>query len=318
MQTVQRRSILLLAAAGVLPAARAAGFPDKPIRIVVPYPPGGGGDTQTRMLATALAADLGQPVLVDNRAGANGALGSRAVATAPADGYTLLFTTATQILLAPLLNTDSGFTAADFTPVVGLSNQPQIIVVPAASPIRKLSDLVERGKAPGAKLAFGSAGIGSLSHITGERLNTATGARYLHVPYKGAGALLTAVLGGEVDYTYLVGSAAASQLKGGTLRGIAVVDSVRSPAVPDVPTLKESGIEGFTQTAWFGLVAPAKTPKAVVALLHQKIAAILRRPEIRARLEQESAVAWPVGPEEFAAVLRSDAPVYAEAMKVLK
>ena len=322
MDTSSRRQFLLaLAAAGVLPArqARAAAYPDKPIRIVVPYPPGGGGDTQTRMLATALATDLGQPVLVDNRAGANGALGSRAVAAAPADGYTLLFTTATQLLLTPLMGADAGYTAGDFTPVAGMSSQHMIIVVPAASPLRTMADLVQRGKASGAKVSYGSAGIGSLSHIMGERLNGATGARFLHVPYKGTGQLMTAILSGEVDYTYVVGSAAAGHLKSGSLRALGVIDKARSASLPDVPTLKESlGLDGFTQTAWFGLVAPAKTPKPVVDLLHQKIAAVLQRPEVRARLEAESAVSWPVSPDELAAVLKADAPVYAEAAKIIK
>ncbi len=321
MTTLPRRHFLALAAAGAcaVPQAWAQAFPDKPVRIIVPYPPGGGGDTQSRMLAQALATDLGQPVLVDNRAGANGALGSRTVATSPADGYTLLFTTATQLLLTPLMAPDSGFTVADFTPVSGLSSQQMIIAVPAASPIKSMADLVQRGKVPGAKVSYGSAGIGSLSHIMGERLNAATGAKFLHVPYKGTGQLMTAILSGEVDYTYVVGSAAVGHLKSGTLRPLGVIDRTRSPSLPDVPTLKESlGLDGFTQTAWFGFVAPAKTPRPVVELLHQKIAAVMNRPEIRARLEQESAVSWPVSPDELAAVLKADAPVYAEALKFIK
>ncbi|MDB5856850.1 MAG: uncharacterized protein JWQ76_539 [Ramlibacter sp.] len=322
MPPIPRRSfVAAVAGAALLPLhqARAAAFPDKPIRLIVPYPPGGGGDTQSRMLATALAADLGQPVLVDNRAGANGALGSRAVAMAPADGYTLLFTTATQLLLTPLMSADSGFTAADFTPVAGMSSQQMIIAVPAASPLRTMADLVQRGKSPEAKVSYGSAGIGSLSHITGERLNAAAGTHYLHVPYKGTGQLMTAILSGEVDYTYVVGSAAAGHLKAGTLRALAVVDKVRAPSLPDVPTVKEAvGLDGFTQTAWFGIVAPARTPKPVVDLLAQKISAVFKRPEVRAKLELESAIAWPAGPDELAAVLKADAPVYADALKIIK
>lgn len=297
------------------PPAGAHSFPDKPIRIVVPYPPGGGGDTQTRMVGTLLSAALGQPVIVENRPGANGAIGTRFVAGAAPDGYTLLFTTATQLLVTPLLNKDAGFTVSDFAPVAGLSNQPMIIVVPPSSPIRTVADLIEAGKAKDAKVAFGSAGIGSLSHITGERLNAATGARFLHIPYKGTGQLMTAALSGELTYTFVVASAAIGHLKAGTLRPIAVVDATRSLAVPDVPTLREAGIDGFTQTAWFGLVAPAKTPKAVVDLLHEKIAKVLSQPEVKTRLLQESAAPWPVGPAEFAAVLRSEAPIYAEALK---
>lgn len=322
MFTPSRRHFLLaLAAAGVLPASptQAAVFPEKPIRIVVPYAPGGGGDTQTRMLAQALAADLGQPVIVDNRPGVNGALGSRQVAGAAADGYTLLFTTATQMLLTPLMGGDAGYTMGDFTPVAGMSSQQMILVVPAASPIRTMADLIQRGKSADAKLSYGASGIGSLSHIIGERLNAVAGTRYLAVPYKGTGQLMTAILSGEVDYTYVVGSAAAGHLKNGTLRALAVVDKARSPSLPDVPTIKEAtGLDGFTTTAWFGLVAPAKTPKPVVELLSQRISAIFRRPEIRARLEAESAVAWPAGPEELAAVLKVDSPIYAEAAKTIK
>ncbi|RYG27827.1 MAG: tripartite tricarboxylate transporter substrate binding protein, partial [Burkholderiales bacterium] len=182
-----------------------------------------------------------------------------------------------------------------------------------------MEDLIQRGKAPGVKVSYGSAGVGSLSHITGERLNAGTGTRYLHVPYKGTGQLMTAILGGEVDYTYVVGSAASGHLKSGTLRPLAVIDSVRAPSLPDVPTLKEAiKLDGFTQTAWFGLLAPARTPQPVVELLHRKIATVLNRPEIRARLDQESAVAWPVGPDKLAAVLKADAPIYAEAAKIIK
>lgn len=320
MDSLQRRSfVVAMCAAAALPQARAATFPDKAVRIIVPYPPGGGGDTQTRMIATALAAELAQPVIVENRAGANGALGSRAVAAAPADGYMLLFTTATQLLLTPLITADAGFSVNNFTPVVGLSSQQMIIVVPAASPLRTMADLVQRGKAPDAKVSYGSAGIGSLSHIMGERLNAATGMRYLHVPYKGTGQLMTAILSGEIDYTYVVGSAAASHLKAGTLRALGVIDKARAAFMPDVPTLKESlGLDGFTQTAWFGIVAPAGTPRPVVDFLYQKISAILKRQEVRTRLEQESAVSWPASPEELTAVLKADAPVYAEALRILK
>lgn len=315
-----RRTLMLGLVAAALPTlpAWSSTFPDKPIRIIVPYPPGGGGDTQTRMLAQALTADIGKPVIVENRPGANGALGSRQVAGAPADGYTLLFTTATQLLLTPL-GADAGYNAEDFTPVAGMSSQAMIIVVPATSPIRTMADLLQRGKSPDAKLSYGASSIGSLSHIIGERLNAAAGTRYLAVPYKGTGQLMTAILAGEVDYTYVVGSAASGHLKNGTLRALAVVDKVRSPALPDVPTVKEAtGLDGFTTTAWFGLVAPAKTPRPVIDLLAQKISAVFRRPDIRARLEQEGAVAWPAGPEELSAVLKSDAPVYSEAAKTLK
>lgn len=323
MTHLRRRDVLIasLGAATLLPPQNtwAATFPDKPIHIIVPYPAGGGGDTQTRMLANALMADLGQPVVVENRPGANGALGSRQVAGAPADGYTLLFTTATQLLLTPLMGGNVGYTPAAFAPVSGISSQQMIIVVPAASPLRSMADLIQRGTAPNAKVSYGSAGIGSLSHITGERLNAATGTQYLHVPYKGTGQLMTAILAGEIDYTYVVGSAATGHLKNGSLRPLGVIDRTRSPILPDVPTLKEAiNVDGFTQTAWFGLLAPTRTPRPVVELLHQKIAAILNRPEIRAKLEKESAVSWPVGPDELAATLESDAPVYAEAVKVIR
>lgn len=322
MPALSRRHLVAGLGAVALAAMRplhASTYPDRPIRIVVPYPPGGGGDTQTRMLATALSSELGQPVIVDNRPGANGALGSRQVAGSPADGYTLLFTTATQVLLTPLMNPESGYKLADFTPVSGMSSQQMIVAVPATSPIRTMAELIQRGKAPDAKVSYGSAGVGSLSHITGERLNTAAGTHFLHVPYKGTGQLMTAILAGEVDYTYVVGSAAAGHLKAGTLRPLAVIDRVRSPSLPDVPTVQEAiQLDGFTQTAWFGLLAPAGTPRPVIEMLHQRIAAILARPEVRAKLDQESAIAWPVSPDELAATLRADAPVYAEAMKVIR
>ncbi|TFZ02887.1 tripartite tricarboxylate transporter substrate binding protein [Ramlibacter henchirensis] len=321
MSMPSRRQALTITAAFLVPLHRAYGstFPEKPIRLIFPYPAGGGGDSQARLLATELSADLGQPVIVDNRPGANGALGSRAVATAPADGYTLLFTTATQLLLTPLLTADSGFSASDFTPVSGLTNQQMFLVVQASSPVRTLGDLLQRGREANAKLSYGSASVGSLSHITGERLNAAAGTKFLHVPYKGAGQQMTAILSGEIDFTLAVGATVAGHVKAGKLRALAVMDSTRSPAMPDVPTVKEAGgLDGFTQTAWFGIVAPAKTPRAIVDLLHQKLAAVLQRPDVRSKLEQQGSVPWPVSPDELAAVLKAEAPVYAAAAKFVK
>lgn len=323
MRTILQRAILTaicviaLGANGYL--AHAQSFPSKSIRIVVPYPPGGGGDTQTRMLAKVLAEDLGQPVVVENRPGGNGLIGTKLVADAPPDGYTLLFTTATQLLVTPLLQKDTEHLREKLTPVSGLSNQPTIIVVPTGSSIRSLRELIDSGKAQDAKVTYGSAGPGSLSNIIGERLNAATGARFVHVPYKGTGQLVTAILAGEVTYTYVVGSAAVAHLRAGNLRPLAVVDSVRSPSVPDVPTVKEAtGLDGFTQTAWFGLMAPAETPKPIINLLHQKIAKVMNQPDVREKLIMQSAVSWPVGPKELDAILSSDAPIYAQSVKQMQ
>ncbi|MDO8278177.1 MAG: tripartite tricarboxylate transporter substrate binding protein [Burkholderiaceae bacterium] len=318
---VNRRWLLAatlgVATALAAPAALAQNFPSKPIRIVVPYSPGGGGDTQTRMLGKLLSEEIGQPVIIENRLGSNGLIGTRFVAGAPADGYTLLFTTASQLLLTPLMTKEPGFSLDDLTPVVGMSNQPMILVVRPESPIRSVADLIRIGRAENAKVSFGAAGLGSLSHIVGERLNKATGTKYLAVPYKGTGDLMTAVLAGDVDYTYVVTSAAAGHFKAGTLRPVAVVDAVRSANLPNTPTLKEAGIEGFTQTAWFGLMAPAKTPKPVLDFLNQKVSKILNHPDVKAKFAQDSVVPWPVSPGELAAILKSEAPIYAEAAKML-
>lgn len=310
-------AIFAAGAALAAPASFAQNFPSKPIRIVVPYAPGGGGDTQTRMLGKLLADEIGQPVIIENRMGSNGLIGSRYVAGAAPDGYTLLFTTASQLLLTPLMTKEPGFSLEDLTPVIGMSNQPMIIVVRQESPIRSMADLIRIGRAENAKVSFGAAGLGSLSHITGERLNKAVGTKYLAVPYKGSGDLMTAIVAGDVDYTYLVSSGATGHLKAGTLRPIAVVDTVRSGTVPNTPTLKELGIDGFTQTAWFGLMAPAKTPKPVLDFLYQKIAKIMNHPEVKAKFAQDNVAPWPVTLAELAAVLKSDAPVYAEAAKML-
>jgi tripartite-type tricarboxylate transporter receptor subunit TctC len=318
MTDLTRRHLLMaLAAAGAVPSAWSSGFPDKPVKIVVPYPPGGGGDGQSRMVSAGV--DLGQPVIVENRPGANGALGSRLVAGAPADGHTLLFTTATQLLLTPLLTPEAGFTAADFAPVCGLSSQPMFIVVPGSSPIKSLAELLQRGRAPDARMSYGSASIGSLSHVTGERLNAAAGTKFLHVPYKGTGQMMTAILSGELDYSFVVGGAAAAHMRNGGLRTLAVIDSQRSPAFPDVPTVKEAGgPDGFTQTAWYALVAPAKTPRPVIEVLHRKISAVFKRPDIKAKLEADSSVPWPATPDELAAAMKAEAPIYAQAVKYVK
>jgi tripartite-type tricarboxylate transporter receptor subunit TctC len=290
-------------------------YPARPIRIVVPYPPSGGGDGQTRLVAARLAEQFGQPVIVENKPGANGAIGTAEVARAPADGYTLLFVTAAQVLMTPMSNKDAGFKLEDLAPVGGLSRQPLFLTVPYSSPFRSVGDLIAAGKAGGASVAYASAGVGSLSHLLGEMLNARTGANFTHVPYKGVSQIVVALLSNEVTYSFVIGSAAMGQFKANRLRPIAVLGTGRSSLMPDVPTMQEAGLDGFSLNTWFGFMAPAATPGPIINVLQRQLAKILNEPEIRNKLEQVVAEPWPATPDEFAAVLRAEASLYEAAAR---
>lgn len=270
-----------------LPAlAQAPAFPSKPMRIIVPYPAGGATDVSARLVAQRLQEELKQNVIVEDRPGASGNLGMVALLQSPADGHTLAMSLTGMLSINPTTYSKAGFTAADVAPVARVMLAPLVLVVPLDSPWKTVQDLMTAGKAAGkGGLPYGSTGAGGISHVASELVNAAADGNYTHVPYKGGAPLVQALLTSEVRWGLLGTADARAQIQAGKLKALGQLRATRSELWPDLPTLTEQGLRGGVDfDMWFGLVAPAKTPSAVVAMLNQKVAQIVAEPEFRRRL----------------------------------
>lgn len=296
-----------LAAAQSAPSASsAAGYPTKPIRLVVASAPGGGTDFVARVLGQKVTESIGHPLVIDNRGGAGGTVGSDIVAKSPPDGYTLLMVFVNFAIhpsLYPKLPYDP---AKDFAPITTLAATPLILVVNPKVPANSIKDLIALAKAPGSRLNYAAPGVGSLGHLAGELFKTMTGTNISHVPYKGGGPSITALIGGEVQMYFSTMPAALAQVKAGRLRAIAVSSAGRAASEPNIPTIAESGVPGYDVAGWFGLLAPARTPRAVVARLNAEFVKALKTAEVRERLTHEGLQPLGSTPEAFAAMLRND------------
>ncbi len=308
----------LIAAA---PAALAQSFPSKTIRIIVPYPPGGATDVATRLLAPRLQEELKQNVVVENKPGASGNLGMVELLRSAPDGHTLAMSLTGMLSINPATYKQAGFTAADFVPVARVSLAPLMLVVPLDSPWKGVNDLVAAGKAAGkGGLPYGSAGAGGLSHLASELINSAAASGYTHVPYKGGAPLVQALMANEVKWGLLGTADARGLIQGGKVKAIGQLRGTRSELWPDVPTLTEQGVKGGVDfDVWFGIVAPAKTPKEVVTLLNQKIAQITAEPEFRKKLNELGGVSPASGNsiEAFADVIARELAVLPKTAKDL-
>ncbi len=274
--------------AAVPALAQSAPFPNKPIRIIVPYPAGGATDVSARLVGQRLQEELKQAVVVDNRPGASGNLGMQALLQSPADGYTLAMSLTGMLSINPATYAKAGFTAADVVPIARVMLAPLVLVVPLNSPWRTAQDLIAAGKAAGkGGLPYGSTGAGGISHVASELVNAAADGNYTHVPYRGGAPLVQALLTNEVRWGLLGTADARAQIQGGKLKALAQLRATRSELWPDLPTLTEQGLRGGVDfDMWFGLVAPAKTPPAVVSMLNQKVAQIVAEPDFRRRLSE--------------------------------
>jgi len=301
----------LVAAAPAL--AQTAGFPSKPMRIIVPYPAGGATDVSARLVAQRLQEELKQNVIVENRPGASGNLGMVALLQSPADGHTLAMSLTGMLSINPTTYSKAGFTAADMAPVARVMLAPLVLVVPLDSPWKTVQDLVSAGKAAGkGGLPYGSTGAGGISHVASELVNAAADGNYTHVPYKGGAPLVQALLTGEVRWGLLGTADARAQIQAGKLKALGQLRATRSELWPDLPTLTEQGLRGGVDfDMWFGLVAPAKTPPAIVAMLNQKVAQIVTEPEFRRRLAELGGVSPTNGNtiEAFNAVIQQELAV---------
>ena len=308
------QSALVCAAAGASSAAGAQSA--KPVRLIVPFTPGGSSDILARTLAPKLAAALGVNVIVDNRPGAGGSLGAAEVAKAEPDGNTLLMghigTLAVNPAIYPTLAYDP---VKSFAPVAWVARVPNVLVVPAQSPARNLKDFVAMVKSRPGQFTFSSGGNGSAAHITFEFLKLRAGLFMLHIPYRGTAPSVTDLIAGQVDATFTGAPAVLPHVKSGRLRALAVSSAQRIPALPDVPTVAESGYSGFEADQWYGVVAPAGTPAAVVARLNAEINKALALPEVAQQMAVEGALPMPGTPQAFAALIQRELPRWAEVVK---
>jgi tripartite-type tricarboxylate transporter receptor subunit TctC len=297
-------ALLATLMAAIAPAH--AQYPDKTVKIIVPFIAGSAPDVAARQVAERLTAGLGQQFIVENRPGAAGNIGAEVGARATPDGYTLMLMTSSH-LVNPFLYAKVGYEPLkDFVPITIVSRIPSLMVVPPSSPAKSVAEFVALAKARPGKLNYGSGGIGSLAHLSAEAFRLAAGIDYVHVPYKGAPDILRGLLGEQIDVGFPTMGTVSAQAKQGLLRPLAVTSGKRTPVLPDVPTLKEAMPSGFVQEAWFGLVAPAGTPKAVVDRLHAVLKAAATNPDFVANLTRDGSEIVLNDPREFASMLPAE------------
>ncbi len=315
MITCTRLRYLLLALLLQGAVASAQNYPIGPLRIVVPFPPGGGTDILSRVIAQKLNEAGGQPAVVENRGGANGTIGAAAVAKAPPDGHTMLIVPAGFAANPTIYKTLPFDATKDLAAVSQLSTNPSILVVHPSFPPRTVKELIAFLKAHPGEINYASSGNGSPPHMMTELFKLMTGTRINHVPYKGGGPATIAVVAGEVAMYILNPSQAAPHIKSGRVRALGVTSEKRDPAFPDIPTIAEGGVAGYAMTNWYGLLVPGGTPKPVIAKIHGEVVRILNLAAVKERLAAEGATVVGSTPEEFAAFLKEEIAKDARVVK---
>lgn len=300
----------------IAPAAGADAFPSHTVKLVVPFPPGGSLDIVGREIAQKLTEAWGQSVVVENKPGAGGNIGADFVAKSAPDGYTVVMGALSTHAVNPTLYPKMPYDAVkDFAPISMIAITPNVLVVPVNSPINSVRDLIAAAKAKPGKLAFASGSNGSAGHLAGELFKVETHTDVIHVPYKGAAPATQGLLAGDTQFMFDNLANAMAQVKGGKLKALAVTTAKRSPLAPDLPTMTEAGLPGFDISTWFGLMAPAGTPKDVVARWNRDLVKILESPDMKQKLALQGAESTPMTPEAFAAFIASEVPKYAKIIK---
>lgn len=320
MKNIQRASVIALLIGLVAPAAASAAedaaYPTKPVRMVIPYPPGGGSDHVGRQMAQKLSASLGQTVIPDNRAGAAGTIGADQVAKSPPDGYTILLGGSSTMAVSPSLYEKLPFDSLrDFAAVTMLVIVPNVLVVHPSLPVSSVGDLIKLGKKRPKELNFGSQGNGSVGHLSGAMLKVLAGIDITHVPYKGASPAITALMSGEVQMLFDSPFSAMPHVKSKRLRALGVSSVKRMPIAPQLPTIAESGVPGFEAGIWYALFAPARTPRPIVDRLYRESGNALRSPDMRDMFLGQGAEIVASTPEEFSAYLKNDIARWAKIIK---
>ena len=300
----------------VVAVAQIAAYPSRPLRLVVPFSPGGNADTLSRTASQKVSESIGQQIVIDNRSGANGNIGMEIVARAAPDGYTFVLGYIANVAIAPSLMSKLPYDPVkDYAPISQLASSPNIIVVHSAVPARTMKELIALSKAKPKSINFSSAGVASVGHLSGELFNTVLGAELQHVPYKGSGQGVIDLVAGQIQMLIGGMSSVMPHIKTGRLRAIAVTGAQRSPAMPDVPTVAESILPGFEATAWYGALAPAGTPPAIVSRLHSEYARALALPEVKQRLENLGFEIVASAPDVFAAYIKTEIVKWAKVVK---
>ncbi len=307
----------LPALSGMAVAFAQSDYPNRPITYVVPYPAGGAADVFARQLALELGKRLGQPVVIENRAGANGNIGSASVAKAPADGYTLLLGTASTVAINPhLYGKNMPYDPLkDLQAVSGTHSMTNVLVVNTATPYKSVQDVINAAKAKPGALAYASAGNGNTMHLAGEQFRAQAGIELLHIPYKGGPPAMNDVLAGQVPMMFNNLPAVVPMVRAAKLRALAVAAPQRSRLLPDVPTMEEAGLKGYVSTVWNGVFVRAGTPRGIVERLNREIVAALQSPEMRQSLEDQGFDVIPSSPEQFTALVRSETTRWATVVK---
>jgi len=316
MSTIRQFCLGLLLAALATLALAQGNWPTKPIRLVVTFPPGGSSDAAARIVAPRLADRLGQPVVVDNRPGAGGGVGLDLVAKAPADGYTIVLASAGGLTANPSLYKQLPYDPTrDFSPITLFGSSPFVLLASPALPITTVGDLLKLAKGKPGGLSYASGGNGTAMHLSGELMKSMGQVRIVHIPYRGSGPALVAVMGGETQLAIADITTAAAQIKSGRVKAVGVLSKERSPLAPEIPSLNESGLPGYDAAGWFGILAPAATPASILQRLNTEITAVLRSPEVRERFATAGLEPLPSTPEEMSAFMNSEALKWARVIQ---
>jgi tripartite-type tricarboxylate transporter receptor subunit TctC len=317
-----QKSIALLAGAALatwalacFPQAGAQNFPARPVRMLVGFTPGGGTDIIARLVAQKLGERWGQPVLVENRAGAGGNIATEQVAKAAPDGYTLLMAFSSHASNPALYGKLPFDINKDFSPITLVGSAPLVVVVNPKFPAKTLAELIEYARSHPEAVKYGSSGVGTPVHLAGELMAQLTGTKMVHVPYKGISLAMTAILAGEIDVTYVAVLSGLQHFKAGTLRPLAVASRSRFPALPEVPTAAEAGLKGYEVDFWYALIGPAGMPAPLVSRIQRDVAAVLTTPEMKESLLAQGCIASGGTPEELSALIRNEYALWSKVVK---
>jgi tripartite-type tricarboxylate transporter receptor subunit TctC len=308
-------ALTALALATITNAAFAAAYPDKPVRMIVGFAPGGGTDTTARAISAKLSDLLGQQVIIDNRAGAAGNIATELVAKAPPDGYTLLLGTIAALAINPsLYRSKLPFDSIkDFAPIIQAVDSTNILSLHPSVAAGSVKELIALAKTK--SLNYGSSGVGGTGHLAGELFNTMAGVKMTHIPYKGGGPAMIELVGGQVQLVYATAASAVPQIKSGKIKGIAVTTIKRSALMPSIPTIAESGLPGFDANNWYGLLAPAKTPRPIIMRLNAEVTKALAMPDVKEFLFNQGLDPAPGTPEQFGAYIKAEMDKWAKVVK---
>lgn len=299
-------------------SASAQPYPGKPIKVISPWSPGGPAEALARVVTAKMAAALGQPIVIESKPGANGEIGTASVASAAPDGYTLLLSHLGPTAISPALKKSLPYDPVkDFEPISQVVAGPTLLVVRNDLPVKSVKELIDYAKANPGKLAYGSVGVGSTTHLAGEMLNMSAGIETIHVPYKGSTPILVDLMGGRLAFAFVGISGSLAQARAGQIRAIAISTLKRSASAPDIPAVAET-LPGFELNSWYGMMAPARTPKPIVARLNQELVKALRMPEVSEWMKQNGLDPAPTTPEEHAAYIKSEIAKWAKVVKAAR